>query len=212
VGFENGHLLRVVLQADGPGELSTVNVLHYDLEDEALGTANDPQSLADAFRDDVMDLFAALYVSTWTILPVVVEDEKDPQNPTDPRSAWTSGTPMPGTRTAAGDPLPPGLCGINTWLTAHIGRRFRGRMFMGGSIGENDQNGGTVGSSILDPWQAFIDAIPKQPDLASGASESTARLSVYSRTQRAGNLDPYASPVTGNILRTKLHYLRSRAQ
>lgn len=211
MGFENGHLLRVVLAADGPGGRNVVNVLHYDLEDAAIADTNDPQSLADAFRDDVIGPYAALFSSAWSVLPVVVEDEKDPLHPTAARAAWTSGTVVVGTRSIGSDELPPGLCGINKWLTEHIGRRFRGRMFMPGSIAENDQNAGVVGSSILGPWETLITAIPKQPDIAGPASQSTAKLCVYSRTQRAANLDPYASAVTGHVLRNKLHYLRSRA-
>lgn len=213
MGFENGHLVRVVLEAVGPGTLTQVAVLHYDLDNGGvLEGANDPQQLADDFRDDVVPLYAALFRPTWTVQPVIVEDEKDPLHPTDPRSSWTSGTAVVGTRSGTSNVMPPGICGINTWLTGHIGRRFRGRMFMGGSILEDDQDAGLVGSSILVPWQAFLDAIPKQPDLATGASEATAKLCVYSRTQRAANLDPYASAITGNVLRNKLHYLRSRAQ
>jgi hypothetical protein len=213
MGFENGHLVRVVLEAVGPGTLTQVNVLHYDLDNGGLLEAgNDPQQLADDFRDDVVPAYAALFRNTWTVQPVIVEDERDPLHPTDPRQAWTSGSAVVGTRTGTSDVMPPGITGINTWLTGHIGRRFRGRMFIAGSILEDDQNAGLVGSSILVPWQTFIDAIPKEPDLAGGASEARARLCVYSRTQRAANLDPYASAVTGNILRNKLHYLRSRAQ
>jgi hypothetical protein len=212
VGFENGHLLRVVLSANGPGGRDAVTVLHYDNVDQGLGATDDTeQNLADRFRDDVVNAYAALFHSTWTINPVIVEDERDPQNPTNARSAWTSGNPVVGTRVAGSNELPPGLCGIATLRTAHVGRRFRGRIFLPGSIVEDDQDAGIVGSSIVGPWQAFLDAIPKQPDLVSGVTTEHSNWVVYSRTQRAANLDPYASPVTSAVAKNKLHYLRSRA-
>lgn len=213
MGFENGHLLRVVLHASQAGG-DVVNVLHYDLDDSAIaGADNDPQALADRFRDDVIPKFAACFASAWTILPVVVEDERDPLHLTATRSAWTAGTATVGTRAVASDGMPPGICGVNTWLTEHIGRRFRGRLFLGGTITEDDQNNGFVRMDRIGvAWQQLVDAIPRQPDIATGTSDVTAKQCVYSRTQRAASLDPYASAVTGNIIRPVLHYLRSRAK
>lgn len=213
MGFENGKLVRVVISASfGGGADKHVNVLHYDLEDSAVpGNApNDPQQLADDFRDDVVPLVQLLFDSGWTIFPVVVQEELDPLNPTDPRSEWVSGSPVAGTRTGVGDILPTAACPVATYQTAHIGRRFRGRGFLLGPIAEGDQNAGTIGSSQLVKWQNFLDAIPRQPDLATGVSGSVANWSVYSRTQRAANLDPYASPVTSAILHNSVHWLRSR--
>lgn len=209
MGFENGHLLRVVLHAVNSNGVEHVNVLHYDL-DNGSGTPNDPQALADRFRDDVMPAYAALYGSSWQIQPIVVEDEKDPLHPTDARSGWTSGTVLAGTRSLSGEGLPIGLCGINTWLTDHIGRRFRGRMFLGGDLREGDQAEGVWGTSITALWDALLAAIPRQPDIAEGVTSAVANQCVYSRTQRAANLDPYASRVVGNIRRARAHYLRSR--
>lgn len=212
MGFENGQLLRVVLAATGPGGRNAATVLHYDLQGGTLtDTANDPQALADRFRDDVVPTYAALFGSAWSIQPVVIEDERDPLHATNPRGAWSSGAPVAGTRSLGSDVLPPGLCGICTLITAHIGRRFRGRIFLPGSIVEGDQNDGVVGSSMTGPWSAFVAAIPKEPDIATGASGASAKWCVYSRTQRAANLDPYASAVTATVVKTKLHYLRSRA-
>lgn len=212
MGFENGKLLRVVLSAVGPGGRDAATVLHYDLDDSALtGEDNDPQSLANTFRDDVVPTYAALFGSAWSIQPVMIEQERDPLHPTNPRGAWSAGAPVAGTRSLGSDVLPPGLCGICTLITAHIGRRFRGRIFLPGSIVEGDQNDGVVGSSMTGPWSTFVAAIPRQPDIATGTSDSTAKWCVYSRTQRTANLDPYASPVTATVVKTKLHYLRSRA-
>lgn len=212
MGFENGHLLRVVLEASASGGRSQVHTLHYDLQDAPLAEpANDPQSLADTFRDSVIPSYRALFNGGWTILPVIVEDERDPLNPTHPRSAWTSGVSSVGTRATGSQDLPPGICGVATLLTDHIGRRFRGRVFLGGTLVEGDQDAGTWDAGITASWHTFLDAIPHQPDLATGTSSSTANWCVYSRTQRAANLDPYASHVSAYIVRPVVHYLRSRA-
>jgi hypothetical protein len=213
MGFENGNLLRVVLQAQA-GTLEQINVLHYDLQNATAGNNNDPQQLADDFRDDVMDNYAALYSPSWTISPVVLEDELDPQNPTAPRNAWTSGDPLTGTHTStATEQLPIPCCAIATLKTGNIGRRHTGRLFLGGTTLEGDQNAGDwTSTGIKVAWQTFLDSIPHEPDIAAGVSDATAKWCVYSRTQRAANLDPYASAVTAVILRGDVHWLRSRAR
>jgi hypothetical protein len=212
MGFENGHLVRVVLSATASGGRDQVHTLHYDLQGGVpTDDPNDPQLLADAFRDDVMPAYRALFNGGWTIQPVIVEDERDPQDVLATRQAWTSGSAAVGTRGTASNDLPPGICGVATLLTEHIGRRYRGRIFLGGTLVEDDQDAGNFSSGIIALWQAFLDAIPRQPDIVSGASSSSARWCVYSRTQRAANLDPYASAITGTIIRSRAHYLRSRA-
>jgi hypothetical protein len=210
MGFENGKLVRVTLEAVAGAE-HQVNTFHYDLIDATLQPANDPQSLADTFRDDVVPAFAQLYLAAWTIQPVVVVQEKDPLNPTAPRSEWTSGAPVAGTNTGTGDVLPHASCGIVSLLSANIGRRHRGRLFLGGSRHESEQNDGVWGAGTISGFQDFVDAVPVQPDIAELGSDSTANWCVYSRTQRAANLDPYASHITGNIVRSEVHFLRSRA-
>ena len=211
MGFENGRLVRVVLHAQHNSDLDDqINVLHYDLEDNPVGVANDPQALADRFRDDVLAPFRALYNSDWTIQPVVVEEEKDPQNPTAARQSWTSGPGGAGTF-SAGTLLPRACCLVVTLRSGSIGRRFTGRMFVGGSASEADQEDGVWASTVLARVQALLDAIPHEPDIAEGASSSTAKWSVYSRTQRAGDFDPYASAIVATQKRTAVHWLRSRA-
>jgi hypothetical protein len=211
VGFENGHLLRVVLQAQ-VGADSQVMVLHYDLQNATAGNDNDPQQLADDFRDDVVPAFAALYNSAWTIPPVLIEDEKDPLNPTDPRSSWSSGTTGAGTKTGtATEQLPRACCAVATLKTDNIGRRHTGRIFLGGTTLEGDQNAGNwTGSGIVSLWDALLAAIPREPDIAAGVSDATAKWCVYSRTQRAANLDPYASAINAVVRRGPVHWLRSR--
>ena len=214
MGFENGKLVRVVVSASfGGGPDKHVNVFHYDLVDSAIpgNNANDPQQLADDFRDDVVPLVQLLFDSGWTIFPIVVQEELDPQDPLAARSEWVSGSAVAGTRTGVGDILPTGCCPVATLQTAHFGRRFRGRTFLLGPIAEGDQNAGTIGSSQLVKWQDYLDAIPRQPDLASGVSASTANWCVYSRTQRAQMKDPYANAITSAILHNSVHFLRSRA-
>lgn len=213
MGFENGKLLRVVLRAqrNADGE-QQVNTLHYNLDDSLLNADNDPQALADAFRDAVMPKQAACYDNTWTIQPVEVVQELDPQHVTAARSAWTSGSPTVGVRSTAAERLPVASCGVVSLRTEHIGRRARGRMFLGGTLTELDQNAGVWQSSILAIWQQLLDAIPHQPDLATGTSDSVADWVVYSRTNRAADVDPYASKVTTPVLRTAVRWLRSRQQ
>lgn len=211
MGFENGRLVRVTVRAT-QGSREQVNVFHYDLRDTAWPTDhNDPQSLADTFRDDVLPALAPLYRSSWTLQPVVVQDEKDPQHPTAPRNEWTAGTGIAGTNSSSADLAPPQQCAVAKWLTDHIGRRFNGRTFLGGDITQSSSVGGIYSSGILTLWEAYLNAIPLQPDISEGVSGATANLCVYSRTQRASNLDPYASHVTGHVLRHSAHWLRSRA-
>jgi len=214
VGFENGKLVRVVLSASfGGGPDKHVNVLHYDLQDSAVpgNDPNDPQLLADAFRDDVVPALAAQFDSGWTIFPVVVEEEKDPLDPTATRDAWTSGTDTAGTRTGVGEILPVACCPVASLHTAHIGRRQRGRIFVMGPIAEGDQSAGVINGTALTRIAVYLDAIPLQPDIVSGVSSSQANWCVYSRTQRAANLDPYASHVTSYSLGNAVHFLRSRS-
>lgn len=213
VGFQNGQLVRVSLRAvHAASQVEQVNTLHYDLVNSAIPgePSNDAQSLADTFRDDVLPAWGATFTSAWGIQPVIVQDEKDPLNPTDPRSEWSAGTSFSGTKAAPGDLLPKAACAVATLRTDHIGKRFRGRLFLGGQLGEADQDDGIFNSTQLAKWQAFLDAIPRQPDLATGASTSVANWVVYSRTQRAANLNPYASPVGVVTLHNRFHWLRSR--
>lgn len=210
MGFENGKLVRVVMAATKSGD-SQVNVLHYDLEDSPGSDDNDPQSLANYFRDHVVAPFRALYDSSWTIKPVVVEEEKDPQNPTAPRGAWIAGADVPGTSSAASELLPRACTVVVSLRSAHIGRRFTGRMFISGITNEAKQNNG-----VWDPgWltglvQPYLDAIPHQPDISPPLSVATAKWCIYSRTQRAADADPYASAVTSYVMRQDVHWLRSR--
>lgn len=213
MGFENGKLVRVVMRAveNGTGD-QQVNTFHYDLVDSAIPgePANEPQSLADYFRDNVVSVFKAFYISSWTIQPVVVAQELDPQNPTAARSEWVSGTAGAGTRSAQTDYLPKAACGVVSLTTAHIGKRYRGRCFLGGSTSEADQSNGVWQSGISTLWNAYIAAIPRAPDIATGVSTSTADWGVYSRTNRAADIDPYISKIVSTTLRTQFRWLRSR--
>lgn len=210
MGFENGRLVRAVFRAT-TGTDQQVMTLHYDLDD-ASSTPNDPQQLADTLRDAVRPFVIARYTNSWTIDPVLVVEEIDPLNPLDPRSSWTSGAALPGTKALSSQLLPRGLCALAALKSANLGRRFNGRIFFGGSWAEGDNLDGNVESN----WRGFLlnelNAIPKQPDIATGVSLATAKWCIYSRTQRAANLNPYAVPVASYIVRTPFHYLRSRAQ
>lgn len=211
MGFENGKLVRVSLRATR-GTQQQVNTFHYDLKDFLANPANDPQSLADLFRDNVRPQWQAAYKSDWVIQPVEVVEEKDPLNPTAPRSAWSSGAPINGNRDAfANDVTPSFQCAVVKLTTDHIGRRYTGRLFLGGSFLESDSDGDSWNASELTRLEARIAAIPLQPDISTGVSDSTANWCVYSRTSRAQNIDPYAAHITGHNIRTLVHSLRSRA-
>jgi hypothetical protein len=213
MGFENGKLVRVVVRAveNATGD-QQVNTFHYDLVDSNIfgESANDPQALADFFRDNVLGTFKALYINTWTVQPVIVAQEKDPQDPNAARSEWVSGAAAAGTRSAQTDYLPRAACAVASLTTAHIGKRYRGRTFLGGSVSEADQSGGVWQSGITTLWAAYLAAIPRQPDVSTGNSQSTATWGVYSRTNRAADIDPYISPVVNATIRTQFRWLRSR--
>jgi len=136
-GSENGKLVRVVMRAiDNATSDQQVNTFHYDFVDSTIGgeSPNSGQSLADFFRDNVMTPFKAMYISSWTIQPVIVAQEMDPQNKLAPRSEWVSGTAAAGTRSAQTDYLPRAACGVASLTTDHIGKRYRGRCFLGGIV------------------------------------------------------------------------------
>jgi hypothetical protein len=211
MGFENGKLVRVILRAATSSD-QQVNTFHYDLQDAPAQPANDPQSLADTFRDDVLPHFVAQYSSAWLIQPVEVIQELDPQNPLAPRSSWTSGTETAGTRAESTDLLPRPCCTVVKLNTAKIGRRFAGRTFVGGSNAEVEQAAGVWTTAQITLVNTLMSAIPLQPDIAELGSDSTANWCVYSRTQRAADLDPYAEHITSYTIRTLVHWLRSRQQ
>lgn len=211
MGFANGRLVEVVLKATHDSDQDTqVNVLHYDLIDSTYPAHdNDPQQLADDFRDDVLGPFGALYDSSWTIEPVVVQEARDPQHPNDPRASWVSGTAAAGTRGTSSEG-PRAICMIATLLTGSIGKRYTGRMHIGGSWRVTDYVNDTWQSSALTLAETFLAAIPVQPDISTGVSPAGCNWCVYSRTQRAQHLDPYASHITSYLKRTSVRYLRTR--
>lgn len=210
MGFENGQLVRVALAAVATG-IECVNTFHYDLKNDPGMSDNDPQQLADTIRADVLPHFAAMYSPDFQIHPVVVTDEKDPQNPTAPRGQWSSGTATPGTRAITGDFLPFGCVGVSINRTSSIGRRYTGRTFVGGAFAETDQAGSVWGSTIVDLMNQYMASIPRQPDVSGAGSTSTANFCVYSRSQRGEDRDPYASHVVSTVVGSRVHFLRSRA-
>lgn len=213
VGFENGHLARVSLVATRPGN-EVVNTLHYSLESSFGETAANMQSLADRLADDLLGPYKALFTTEWTIQPVTVMDEIDPQNPTASRQGKTAGSPGPGTITPPGSASQAPLeeCVVATVLTGLVGRRFRGRMFLPPIFTEDDTFDGILAASGVTKYEAFLSQIPLEPDIVTGGGTGTANWVVYSRTQRAADLDPYAPHVTGYLLRRQLRWLRSRGR
>lgn len=213
MGFEDGKLVRVAVRAvEAATGDQQVNTFHYDLQDSPVpgNAANDPQSLADFFRDNVMATFKALYSSNWTVQPIVVAQELDPQNPLAARSEWVSGVATAGTRVPSGDLLPKAACAVASLVTAHIGKRYRGRCFLGGTLAEGDQAAGVWAAGIISLWNAYLASVPSQPDIATGTSSSVANLGVYSRTNRAADIDPYISPIVAKTVRSQFRWLRSR--
>lgn len=212
MGFENGRVLRVALRAH-LGSDQQVMTFHYDLDDgDLIDRDNRPQALADVFRDDVLPHWKARYSTGWTCDPVVVTEEKDPQNPLAPRGQWTSGVAGAGTATASSDLLPRAAAVLVQLKTDHIGRRFRGRNFLGGLVEEGVQNDGQWSAGKLASEVTWMGFIPREPDIALGSSGSSADWSVYSRTQRAADLDPYLSKITSVVVTPYVHWLRSRRQ
>jgi len=201
-------IVRVIMRATRGAE-QQVNTLHYRLHEVSVGESNDVQALADFFRDNVMTPFRLLYRPDWTIMPVVVQDELDPLAPNDPRSGWTSGTAAAGTATADADYLPDAVCVVGTLVTDLIGRRHRGRIFIGGSWGESDQSNGGWNAGAIARAKAYTDAIPREPDI-SGFSTATADWCVYSRTNRAQSIPSYSADITDVILHNPVRWLRSR--
>ena len=213
MGFTDGRLVRVSLEAVHNSGDTQVNTFHYDLVDnDVTGIANDPQALADRFRDDVIPHFKSIYDNNWTIQPVVVSDEKDPQNPGGPRQQWVSGSPIAGSYFSSGDLLPRACCTIAHVKSDHIGRRATGRLFVGGSPTEAAQAAGSWVGEWLGTIQPYIDNIPRAPDIAEGDVTSHAFWCVYSRTNRSQDVSPYSFGVVSAAYASKVHWLRSREQ
>lgn len=211
MGFENGRLARCVFEAQ-QGAQQEVLVLHYDMIGSNVPGQGDGslQSLANRLADDVLPHWKARFTPAWNILPVVVTDEKDPQNPLAARDQVTAGTSGAGTSTNSGDFMPSACCIVVTVKTAKIGRRFTGRMFLGGDNTEGEaQNSLWTAAKVADTV-SWLSNVPLQPDIVEGQSDATANLCVYSRTQRAANEDPYAEHVTGFVVRNVVHWLRRR--
>lgn len=211
MGFENGKLWRVTLNAtNGPNQM--VNVWHYDAKDDgALSDINSGQSLADFFRDNVLSHQRALFAPTWTVNPVVVTDEVDPSKPPgQARSQWVSGTAAPGTRQLSSDAMALALCSVAILKTDSIGRRHTGRKFIFGSFQESDVSGDTWIPQVDTLIQLYLDSVPRQPDVSGGPGAASCDLCVYSRTNRAALQNPYASHVQSIVLSNRVHWLRSR--
>src|SRR6476661_1012729 len=155
MGFENGKLVRVTLRASN-GVAEQVNTFHYDLDDGDLTVPNDPQSLADRFRDDVRPQIATLLRPNWTLDPVVVVEEKDPLHPLDPRGSWNSGAPLAGTGAGVADLLPSFTSPVVALKSDHIGRRFNGRLWLMSSPDEGWQNGGAWSASIMTAFNTIM--------------------------------------------------------
>lgn len=214
--FDDGWLAKVTLEAKA-GAYQVVNTLHYDLAGNFLDDAPSLQSLADRLNGDLLGPYRALFGSQWTISPITVVQEKDPLNPDAVRQGRTAGSGAAGTRSlGAGEGMPSFCCRVYKLATNKIGRSFRGRLFIGGSILESD----TINETFLAPAagnfaslaDAFVNAIPLSPDLVFGPTTATAHWVVYSPTRRGRAQDDYATPVVTKVPRTLVHSLRSRAQ
>lgn len=157
--------------------------------------------------------YRACFEAAWDIQPIVVTEEKDPLNPSAPREQKSAGPGGAGTLALVALRLPIQACAVASLTTANVGRSFRGRFFAPPGLNEGDQNDGAwgVGGAYLVRVQNLLDDVPREPDIVSGLSTSTANWVVYSRTRRALDQDPYASKITGVQLHTEVHWLRSRA-
>jgi hypothetical protein len=211
MGFEDGHIARCSLVA-ALGDNEVVNTLHYDMHDSTVDDSPTLQGLADRLADDLLGPWGALFPAAWTIQPVTVMDEKDPLAPLATRDGAVSGAPAAGTggTPTSTNKAPLEECVVATLRTAHIGRRFRGRMFLPPIFDEEATDNGILASGHASLYNTFLAAIPREPDLVTGAGDGNAIWSVYSRTQRAANLDPYATRIDTVQLQTKLRWLRSR--
>jgi hypothetical protein len=212
MAFENGTVFRVAVKAthkaDGDQQ---VNTMHYDVVAGPAGEMNG-QAFADTIRDGVRSALVPLYTSAWSIDPVIVMEELDPQNPNAARQEWASGSVVDGTRITAAELLPRATCVVVTLRTDHIGRRHTGRFFVGSSFDESDQADG-VWDTTSGHWTSllgYIQSWPQSVTHGTGDFQSVAVWSIYSRTQRAELLDDYLSPVRSSQIRTRVHWLRSR--
>lgn len=216
MGFSDGFLARVSFAAVNASTGNTVvNTIHYDDHDATLPwpeKSGTMQALADRLRDTVLTPYKAMFTNAWQIQPVVVTEEIDPLNPDAPRDQVSSGTAGVGTLATVPQLLPIECCAVVQLRTANIGRSFRGRMFLPPGWSEGDQDNGVwaAGSLYLIRAQALVSAIPLAPDLVSGASSTSCHWTVYSRTRRARDLNPYANNVTSATLTPKVRFLRSR--
>jgi len=210
MGFENGNVYAVVFRAT-KGDRDEVNVFHYDGNNHGDPQVNSGQSLADVVANDALSWFRGLYDNNWLCHPVLVTEVQDPQNPNAPRQQWIGGVDSAGLTTPSATPLASAAFVCVTVKTAHIGRRYTGRKFVGGAHSEASVNGNHWETAQTSAVGSYVDALPREPDVAGPASLATCTLSVYSKTQRTANQDPYLSPVVAMVVRPEVHWLRRRA-
>jgi hypothetical protein len=146
----------------------------------------------------------------FVVQPVVVADEVDPLNPTKPREEWQSGTAANGDRVVTGESLPKFCTTYVRLNSAFVGRRYNGRLFPPADLFEGDNFNGGLDAGIKAGIQAYLDAIPRQPDIASGTSNAQANWCIFSRTARLQQSGPYLAHVTDVTLSSVLHSMRSR--
>lgn len=121
-----------------------------------------------------------------------------------------AGATQVGTRTVAGDSLPPWLACVNTVRTGLAGRRHRGRYFLGG-LREADQDGGVLNSTYIALAQAYADTLKGR--FMPPSSISNFGLGVFSRLTwngGAGGLINSFTPATTIVPRNLVASMRSR--
>lgn len=94
----------------------------------------------------------------------------------------------PGTRSYASEP--PLIAGIFTWRTGRMGRRYRGRTYVGGVVTPDVTNGRLNAASIAAAWKTFGDAFMAR--WGAGGSSNDMRAGVWSRVN--GNQKPPHNP------------------
>lgn len=211
MSFDSGWLVRATLSATGAGQ-QVVNTLHYNGDEGTLGAspAASIQALADRLRDDLMVKYRAMFPSYWTINPIVCTEERDPQNPSDPREQRSAGPGGAGSITYSGDLVPMAICAVAQARTHSVGRSFRGRLFLPPIWAEQYMSGDETTGAWNSIATNFLNAIPLAPDIVFGPSTVSVKNVVYSRTRRGRDENPYATDVTSYVLSGRLHWLRSR--
>jgi hypothetical protein len=147
-----GSIYRVTMAGVvGTDDMQVVH--HFRTSSGGGSSAQEAQSLADAFWDDTGPEWLAMLSSTYTAVQVKVRGVTDP----------TAGYDLAvsGTGSAAGEVLPTQIAALVNWRTAKFGRSFMGKTYIP-AIAETAVASGSIVAgqiTLIETWAAVMELL-----------------------------------------------------